>query len=790
MLFMDIHISTMTWLEPYDSNTNTLVDIYRYGGHHHQYPEFAQFPISEVNTSAFFRNETIVVNNQSINYSVNFSGCTVSFGKSHGDNGGIWCGPACNSQIRPWPFCKAWWLYCAVGTQSEAGVNGCADLTPQNSLQIFETAPDGGLRYPTRLIDPFGADMPIDESDEDNPIQNYRYWNSSNLWFNAFNNGMVLIKNTGPAYEDGGEEYLITVGHPITAQPCERDQTFSFFDSTSQQTISRVFQCPCVAWNLPVSSFVCSPPNGMLTQDSYRLWVMKREQESIPSSILRHKVLLGTLPTNIMDINKGWPVYDVDCHMRVSKYLVFKKSNGNIGAVPDRSLGRTEMISYGGFTESLWHSSFAGQGDDGHPSFTISQSSTPETIFVGWNFMGTKCSSKIQPLDQNSAQNLYFKDAENGPNERFSITVNQELDPGVFNPTSFSSYDPDDFSTDPATYRIFQGIGGQPGQAGSALAFSTQIILKNLEKPEIVFYQFPGQIQQPDDSTLDAISDNSTKFPLKESPYLSRESKNNIFENSNTIAFNQQTMLQAAELNELQEKFYKNQSLTIRGYNKWLTKANLQQNSEDIFGTYVRKANRPLDNFGYSANNIIPLDPMSISIGASPNGTYTITASPDQYRVVSAHKEIINNVDSSFQDQIKSNTFINNVDYIHILENKTISVDLTSMTDTQVCWIIFTIDTANIITCNEYPELKDTTGGDSTNAPCGASRNLLRIEGSLSNTLILISDIGTTTIISSMNDSPVNNAANATKPPKFILAYAKKENGVITFYHSNGIKIQ
>jgi hypothetical protein len=785
MLFMHIHISTMTWLEPYDSNRQTLVDIYNYAGHHHQYPEFAQFPISEVNTLAFFRNETIVVNNQSINYSVNFSGATVSFGKWHGDNGGIWCGSACRANNRPWPFCKAWWLYCAVGSQSVAGQNGCADMTPQNSLEIFETAPDGGLHYPTRLIDPFGAGMPIADPDGDNPIQNYRYWNNSNLWFNAFNNGMVLIKNTGPAYEDGGEEYLLSVGHPITAQPCERDQSFSFFDSDTEQTITRIFQCPCVAWELPVSGFLCAPPNGTLTQDGYRLWIMKKGQQPIPSSILRHKVLLGTLPTNIMDINKGWPVYDVDCHMRVSKYLVFKKSNGNISAVPDRSLGRTEMISYGGFNQNLWHSPFAGQGDDGHPSFTITQSSNPETIFMGWNSMATKCSSKIQPLDENSAKNLYRKVFDGGPNGFMSITVNQELDPGIFNPTSFSNYDPEDFSTDPATVTGYQLFSS----AGSGLS-QTQIILKVLDKPQIVFYQFPGLIQQPDDSTLDAISVNSIKFPLKESPYLSRESKNNIFENSNTIAFNRQTMLQAGELNELQEKFYKNQSLTIRGYNKWLTKANLQQNPENIFGTYTRKAIRGVDNFGYSANNIIPLDPMSISIGASPNGTYTITASPDQYRVVSAHKEIINYAETSFQDQIKSNTFINNVDYIHILENKTTSVDLTSMTDTQVCWIIFTIDTGNIITCNEYPELKDNTGGDSTNAPCGASRNLLRIEGSLSNTLILISDIGTTTVISSMNDSPVNNAANATKPPKFILAYAKKENGIVTFYHSNGIKIQ
>jgi hypothetical protein len=404
---------------------------------------------------------------------------------------------------------------------------------------------------------------------------------------------------------------------------------------------------------------------------------------------------------------------------------------------------------------------------------------------MGWNFMATKCVSKTQPLDEDSAKNLYRKVFDGGPNGFMAITVNQELDPGIFNPTSFSSYDAEDFSTDPATVFAFNNRGT------AAITLSqTQILLKILEKPEIVFYEFPGLIQQPDDSTLDAISVNSTKFPLKESPYLSRESKNNIFENSNTIAFSQQKMLQAGELNELQEKFYKNQSLTIRGYNKWLTKANLQQNPENIFGTYGRKAVRGIDEFGYSANNITPSDPMSISVGPSPNGTYTITASADQYRVVSAHKEIINTVETGFQDTLKSNTFINDIDYIHILENKTTSVDLTSMTDTQVCWIIFTIDTGNIITCNEYPELKDNTGGESTNAPCGASRNLLRIEGSLSNKLILISDIGTTSVISSMNESPVNNAANATKPPKYLLAYAKKENGVITFYHSNGIKIQ
>jgi hypothetical protein len=57
-------------------------------------------------------------------------------------------------------------------------------------------------------------------------------------------------------------------------------------------------------------------------------------------------------------------------------------------------------------------------------------------------------------------------------------------------------------------------------------------------------------------------------------------------------------------------------------------------------------------------------------------------------------------------------------------------------------------------------------------------------------TLILKNNLGIGGDITASNLSPVNNQAGEIYPATYLLAYAKKENGVITFYHSNGIKIQ
>ena len=291
----------------------------------------------------------------------------------------------------------------------------------------------------------------------------------------------------------------------------------------------------------------------------------------------------------------------------------------------------------------------------------------------------------------------------------------------------------------------------------------------------------------PDVPYLGDITEYSSRYPLKNSPYLSRESINNIFENSNIVAFNEQKMLQAAELNELQEKFYKNQSLSIQFYNNWFTKNNLKQNATDILGTSgINFKLNPAFRLGTPlANTTTPLNQSSISIFKDTNNIYTISIDADYYRLVSNFGGI------KFDTLLGTTTdgkINHNVDYVNILTDQVTSIDLNDMTEDQICFINVRIDYGNIITCNEYSELKDNSG-DKTNAPCGASRNLLRVDSIIS-TLIMKTAVGVNFDTINSNSSPVNNAAGEIYPATYLLAYAKKENGVITFYHSNGIKIQ
>ena len=787
---MHIHISTMTWFEPYNQSNN-IVDIYTYSRPAEVYPNWVTPSPTGLNLSNYTRNQTVKINGDEVIYSVDFSGVT-NTPKYLGTDGGMYCdNNQCKVGCSAWPHCLAFFHYASVGPQQLN--NGCACITNTNILQaIPSAAEDGGIRYPSRLIDP------MDPSKA-------KYWNNPNLWYNVFSNGYVLIKNDGPdPGQPGSEEYLITVGHPITTSPCsdqygERDFSFSSIDTISNTitTITRKFVCPCVAWDLPHSVFqsgnwtgdVCGTVNNDalslgFSSDSYRLWVMKSDQEPIPDSITRHKVLLGSFPKNQMSETTGWPVYNLDSHMRVSKYLVYKKDNGEIGFVPDRK-EESSTYSYAGIS-SYYVSTFFGQGDDGHPSFTVTQDQNPETIFIGWNRLTTDIRSKnipteCGPINSLGAAALYYNIDDNE-----NIAVTKDCDPGVFNPAAIDGYVEGQFSTDPA--EVLGGDRSSLGVAAREVLYNvTQPLLTLYQKPNIVFYQFPGEMYIPDVPFLGNITDSNTEYPLRDSPYLSRESINNIFENSNIVAFNEQKMLQAAELNELQEKFYKNQSLSIQFYNNWFTKNNLLQNATDILGT--SGINFKLNPFrGLStalANTTTPLNQSSISIFKDTNNIYTISIDADYYRLVS-------NFGGIKYDTVLGTTIdgkINhNVDYINILINQSTNIGLNDMTEEEICFINVRIDYGNLITCNEYPELKDNSGG-AINAPCGASRNLLRVD-SIVSTLILKNDVGIDGDITAKNLSPVNNVAGELYPATYLLAYAKKENGVITFYHSNGIKIE
>jgi hypothetical protein len=272
-------------------------------------------------------------------------------------------------------------------------------------------------------------------------------------------------------------------------------------------------------------------------------------------------------------------------------------------------------------------------------------------------------------------------------------------------------------------------------------------------------------------------------YPLKDSPYLSRESieiSTNF--NINMLGFSAQKMLQAAELNELQEKFYKNESLTIQFYNKWLTKKNLEQNNTDIFGTSGVNFKNTTDEKVYT-NTITPLNSSSVRVLKSGN-IYTISVFSDYYRTVSAYYTLTNNgVDVS--------SINNNVDYIRLrptTESYNVFINTETLSENSVGWIIAEMK-KNKYTCDNFPYLKDTTGGE-INAPCGASRLYLDFKETISTKIVTLPLDTTSTEVNIRTNSVVNNAANDDVPAKYLLAYVKNENGVITFYHSNGIKIQ
>lgn len=75
-------------------------------------------------------------------------------------------------------------------------------------------------------------------------------------------------------------------------------------------------------------------------------------------------------------------------------------------------------------------------------------------------------------------------------------------------------------------------------------------------------------------------------LPLADSPYLSRVSSNYVNKRYYMLAFNPGYALQAAELNEIQELFHINQSLSNRYPNLWLTSGFLRAGFWDGFVPY------------------------------------------------------------------------------------------------------------------------------------------------------------------------------------------------------------
>ena len=293
----------------------------------------------------------------------------------------------------------------------------------------------------------------------------------------------------------------------------------------------------------------------------------------------------------------------------------------------------------------------------------------------------------------------------------------------------------------------------------------------------------PEETEQDDVQFPDRTTASTFKYPLSQSPYLSRQDSNRFFENSNLIAFNSGKMLQASELNELQEKFYKKESSFIFYCKTWLSKENLLRENTDILG--FSKTNLDV-SFGlnYPVNKIIPTNKSSINI--TKNGIrYALSISPDTYMCNSSFISLkVTNQDPIQYSVISRSEEINFLSLYSNVEISNFSIP-DNLPNTRIYAFVANIDLNNILDCINYEELKDNSGGSLENAPCGADRNSLLFQ-ILTNRIWEQQDVESTEIIPSF--IPVNNKSTFSEVPH-LLAYAKRVDNLIKFYYANGIEI-
>lgn len=701
------------WIHNYNTNQNikNSVDLYLYSNEAKVYPTFETAPIIGYNPTAFTNFETIEVNGEVKNVKIDFSGVS-TFNRRFGDAGNVNCGSDCLTT--PWPHCDAFFAYASAGDQF-ACQNGRCD-SPANCYQEFVNPSTGLLKYPFNLIDP-------------QILDNAQYWNDVNLWHNGSYLGNILVEHDGLSYENGGYEYLISIGHAITVGPCSGNAMFGFFDPETNSMVYREFMCPCLAFESSEPSFgLCQGDDNYFTNDIWRLWVMVSGQQAIPDSVKRYKILKGIVPNN-------FPVYGWHNSHRITKAII-KTISGIRVAKPDRSIpGSFGFNQTATFRSTQFSGSFSfnGQGDDGGSQFTV----TPEgeTVFVNWhgNAHGAVLFNNSAPAIDGPGRcngEMFYKNPETN-----TIEFNSWCLPSVYHPEEVVDNYPEN---DPIAL-----ASSKSGAADNSIFLQINERLEELGKPKLVFYQFPNTIiVTSDDINLPPISYLEEKFPLKEYPYLSRESKNSFYENSNFIAFEQRKMLQASELNELQEKFYRKQKLLIEYSRNWLSKKYLSSTNNDILGissknNYVKLLNSP----DIKVSTIIPFNEDSVEIIYLGVNRYSMVLKPNWYMLHSNYRQ-------GDQDQITlrsyltNSTYCRNIDFIKINEELTIPLNIPNVVRipavgdaaslTYDTLGVVNIDIFNLIDCLKYSDLKDNSGGSSTNAPCGAKRNLLLTNDSYS----------------------------------------------------------
>jgi hypothetical protein len=300
---MDIHIFTMTYIVNYTPETD---DVFVYNQPFAVWPvQQSQLAIRE-NENLPLKNQTVVYNGQTITYDIDLSGIENPY-RTHSF---FYC-DTCLQQHPQWPHCANFWAY-GLGASVIQG-SGC-ELAQPIRLQ-----PGEEINLPSSVIDPTVIDS------EGFPV-NAQYWNDPNLWHaNTFRTN-ILIQS-----ESDDETYLLALGHPITTHPCDYDFEYIFFDRETNKTESRLFTCPCRAWDLPLTGIdpgglgcanCCEPPYSIFTSSnetygtldtSMRLYVMKKGQEPLPKSIKKYKILLGKVRRD------NWPIFGIDSSYRFIK---------------------------------------------------------------------------------------------------------------------------------------------------------------------------------------------------------------------------------------------------------------------------------------------------------------------------------------------------------------------------------------------------------------------------------------------------------------------------------------
>jgi len=782
---MDIHIFTMTYIVNYTPETD---DVFVYNQPFAVWPALQFQQAVAENPNLPLKNQTVVYNGETITYDIDLSGIE----NPYRSLAYFYC-PTCFQAQPNWPYCTNLWNY-GMGSG-----NYLIRADPYCGLPVFE---------PNPVNEPFRTIPPTETDELNNGFINAQYWNDVNLWHTNTFKTHALVQS-----ESDDETYLIILGHPVTTSPCSNDFEFVFFDRETNKFESRLFTCPCREWDLPLTGIYpgglqcnncCAPPYSIFTSlnetdgtgDTARLFVMKKGQEPLPNSIKRYKILTGPVRRN------DWPIFGIDSSYRFIKARTDTTSNAVYRTREDGNFrfGNDSKTIING-VNIYWD---AGEGNDGpYPHFTISAEG--ETIFVGFNtsqgysdyISDTDDQTYNQPLTQNVPNpcvegNIFYK--EDG-----KLKFNTYCFPAFFHPELVIPNYPE---TD---IKIYTQVSSR-GIFKKSLIDRWNYYLEQLGKPKVVSYQFPEFVTPNEIYFPDTISETDKKYPLVNSPHFSRESKNSFFPNTNLIDFGEKKMLQASELNELQEKFYRKQSSFIMHYNKWLSKINLTNQNKDILGFSEKIdlnsiTSSVLSNTLVRCSKAIPTENNILILGSrNENQVAEIKLKPCTLMIHTNFGYIGEDADlgtSSF-----ARKYYQNIDFIKIDSDTVGVVDLSKVTETNIHCITLTLDINNIITCNEYNELRDNSSPDeNSSSPCGANRNYISLVNTSEIPTIVQQDID---INSELFTNIVNYNANLLVFPnitpfntfginglvRYLLGYMKKENGQINFYYANGVKIE